>query len=193
MTLTAGALVVAAGYGLGVVLLAEIWQPVLVSSLIGAGIGLAYGAMPALIMGAVPVAETAVANSLNTLMRAIGTSVSSAVSGVVLAHLTVRFGPAVVPSQGAFRLVLAIASARRWPPSSSPRSCHGAAPPPAPVARPYRRVRCPKPPADGCDPPGGRHPASAGRRASPGALPGRAVSAPRQPVVRARGVRRRGR
>ena len=46
-----GAVVVAAGYGLGVVLMSEIWQLVLVSALIGAGIGLAYGAMPALIMG----------------------------------------------------------------------------------------------------------------------------------------------
>jgi hypothetical protein len=34
------------------------------------GVGLAYGAMPALIMGAVPQSETASANSFNSLMRA---------------------------------------------------------------------------------------------------------------------------
>lgn len=109
-TLMVGAVVVAAGYGLGAVLMAEIWQLVLVSALIGAGIGLAYGAMPALIMSAVPVSETAAANSLNTLMRAIGTSVSSAVAGVILAHLTVPFGPVAVPSQDGFRLIMALGS-----------------------------------------------------------------------------------
>jgi MFS family permease len=90
--------------------MSEVWQLVLVSGLIGAGIGLAYGAMPALIMGAVPVTETAAANSLNTLMRAIGTSVSSAVAGVILAHLTISFGPAAVPSQDGFRLIMGIGS-----------------------------------------------------------------------------------
>ncbi|GHG14471.1 MULTISPECIES: MFS transporter [Amycolatopsis] len=110
VTLMTGALVVAAGYGLGVVLMASVWQLVLVSATISAGIGLAYGAMPALIMGAVPVSETAAANSLNTLMRSIGTSISSAVAGVILAQLTVSLGSATVPSQGGFRLILGTGS-----------------------------------------------------------------------------------
>src|SRR5205823_11079518 len=110
VTLMLGALVVAAGYGVGSVLMSSLWELVLVSSLIGAGIGLAYGAMPALIMAAVPVSETAAANSLNTLMRSIGTSMSSAVSGVVLAHLTMTLGPVTVPAQNGFRVVLAIAA-----------------------------------------------------------------------------------
>ncbi|MCT2591598.1 MFS transporter [Streptomyces sp. N2-109] len=108
VTLMAGAVVVAAGYGLGIALMSAVWQLVLVSSVIGAGIGLAYGAMPALIMAAVPVSETATANSFNTLMRSIGTSVSSAVAGVVLAQMTVSLGPVAVPSQDGFRLVMAI-------------------------------------------------------------------------------------
>ncbi|MEU9885601.1 MFS transporter [Sphaerisporangium sp. NPDC051011] len=108
VTLMLGALVVAAGYGAGVVLMSAIWQLVLVSAVIGAGIGLAYGAMPALVMGAVPVSETAAANSLNTLMRSIGTSVSSAVAGVVLAQMTIALGPVTVPSQDGFRVVMAI-------------------------------------------------------------------------------------
>jgi MFS family permease len=110
VTLMCGAVVVALGYGLGVVLMSAVWQLVIVSAVIGAGIGLAYGAMPALIMGAVPVSETAAANSLNTLMRAIGTSISSAVAGVILAHLTVSFGPVAVPSQEGFRLIMGIGS-----------------------------------------------------------------------------------
>ncbi|TCO46875.1 MFS transporter [Kribbella antiqua] len=108
VTLMLGAVVVAAGYGVGTVLMAEVWQLVLVSILIGAGIGLAYGAMPALIMSAVPVSETAAANSLNTLMRSIGTSVSSAIAGVILAQLTISLGGYTLPSQNGFRVVLII-------------------------------------------------------------------------------------
>ncbi|MEV0621877.1 MFS transporter [Nonomuraea sp. NPDC050404] len=108
VTLMLGALVVAAGYGLAVVLMSAIWQLVLVSCILGAGVGLAYGAMPALVMAAVPVSETAAANSLNTLMRAIGTSVSSAAAGAVLATLTITVGGAALPSQDGLRMVLAI-------------------------------------------------------------------------------------
>jgi MFS family permease len=110
-TLMLGAFVVAVGYGVNIVLMTETWHLVVVSSVIGAGIGLAYGSMPALVMGAVPVSETAAANSLNTLMRSIGTSVSSAVSGVVLAQLTITAGTAVYPSQNGFRVVMAIGAA----------------------------------------------------------------------------------
>ncbi|WP_318306988.1 MFS transporter [Amycolatopsis solani] len=139
-TLMLGAVVVAAGYALGIVLMSAAWQLVVVSSIIGAGIGLAYGAMPALVMGAVPVSETAAANSLNTLMRSIGTSVSSATAGLVLARLTIHFGPATLPSQNGFRLVLAMGAAaalialavaaflpRRAPAASAPASVEPAA------------------------------------------------------------------
>jgi EmrB/QacA subfamily drug resistance transporter len=108
VTLMVGAVVVAAGYLLGMTLMAQLWQVALASAVIGAGIGLAYGAMPGLIMAAVPVSETAAANSLNTLARSIGTSVSSAVAGVVLAQLTVAFGPVMVPTQDGLRLVMGI-------------------------------------------------------------------------------------
>ncbi len=111
VTLMTGALVVAAGYGMSIGMMSALWQLVLVSAVIGGGIGLAYGAMPALIMAAVPVSGTAAANSLNTLMRAVGTSVSSAVAGVVLAQMTLSFGHLAVPSQNAFRTVMAIGAA----------------------------------------------------------------------------------
>ncbi|HEY3687033.1 MAG TPA: MFS transporter [Streptosporangiaceae bacterium] len=111
VTLMCGAVVVACGYGLSVALMSAVWQLVVVPSVIGAGIGLAYGAMPALIMAAVPVGETAAANSLNTLMRSVGTSMASAVAGVLLAQMTIGFGTATVPSQAGFRLVMAIGCA----------------------------------------------------------------------------------
>lgn len=108
VTLMLGAVVVAVGYGLGIGLMTEIWQLVLFSCVIGAGVGLAYGAMPMLIMGAVPVSETAAANSFNTLLRSLGTSTASTVTGLLLAEMTLRVGPAAVPSQDGFRVVLAI-------------------------------------------------------------------------------------
>jgi hypothetical protein len=76
---------------------------------IGAGVGLAYAAMPALIMAAVPLSESAAANSLNTLMRSVGTSTAAAVIGVVLAAMTTRIGDAVVPALEGFRITFLIA------------------------------------------------------------------------------------
>ncbi|WP_046732658.1 MFS transporter [Streptomyces humi] len=110
ITLMCGAVIVAAGYGLNIVLMDAVWQLVLVSCVVGAGIGFAYGAMPALIMGAVDPHETAAANSLNTLMRSIGTSTASAVAGVILAHMTIPFGTAAVPSENGFKVVMAVGS-----------------------------------------------------------------------------------
>lgn len=108
VTLMIGALIVACGYGLNIVLMSEVWHLVLVSCVIGAGIGFTYGAMPALIMGAVDPSETAAANSLNTLMRSIGTSVASALAGVVLSHLTIDLGGYALPSQNGFKVVMAL-------------------------------------------------------------------------------------
>ncbi|MGI3223932.1 MFS transporter [Streptomyces sp. GTA36] len=108
ITLMTGAVIVAAGYSLNILLMSEVWHLILVSCVIGAGVGFAYGAMPALIMGAVPASETAAANSLNTLMRSIGTSFASAVAGVVLAQMTTDFGSSALPSENGFKVVMAI-------------------------------------------------------------------------------------
>ncbi|CCK29269.1 putative membrane protein [Streptomyces davaonensis JCM 4913] len=55
-----------------------------------------------------PASETAAANSLNTLMRSIGTSSASAVAGVVLAQMTTDFCGYALPSEGGFKVVLAV-------------------------------------------------------------------------------------
>ena len=52
---------------------------------------------------AVPVSQTAAANSLNNLMRALGTSFASAIAGLLLATLVSSSG---VPTEGAFVLVM---------------------------------------------------------------------------------------
>ncbi|MFE6866233.1 MFS transporter [Kitasatospora sp. NPDC057692] len=107
-TLVVGALAIAAGYGLSMLLIGSTWGVLVVTLVCNAGVGLAYGAMPALIMSAVPMSETASANSFNTLMRSLGTSVSAAVVGVVLAQLTTSMGGHVLPSETGFRVGLLI-------------------------------------------------------------------------------------
>lgn len=108
VTLAVGALIMAVGYGLSMVLMGNPWTLMIVTIIISSGTGFAYGAMPALIMGGVPVAESAAANSFNTLMRSIGTSVSSAVVGVVLAQMSVSFAGHSIPTQNGFRTGLLI-------------------------------------------------------------------------------------
>ncbi|WP_042364629.1 MFS transporter [Streptacidiphilus neutrinimicus] len=102
-TLVVGSLVIAVGYGSSVALMGSVWGLLAASIVINSGVALAYGAMPALIMGAVPLSETGSANSFNTLMRSIGTTLSAAVVGVVLSHMTTRFGPYALPSLNGFR------------------------------------------------------------------------------------------
>ncbi|MFD0535600.1 MFS transporter [Actinomadura luteofluorescens] len=108
VTLVAGSLVIALGYGSSTLLIGAAWGLMVVTAICGMGVGLAYGAMPALIMGAVPRSETASANSFNTLMRSVGTSVSAAVVGVVLSQLTIDLGGHVLPSEDGFRAGLLI-------------------------------------------------------------------------------------
>ncbi|GAA4791766.1 MFS transporter [Streptomyces ziwulingensis] len=75
------------------------------------GVGFAYGAIPALIMAAVPPAETGVANGFNTLMRSLGTALSGAVVGAVFAGLSRSPGTTSVPSHDAFVLVAVVGMA----------------------------------------------------------------------------------
>jgi len=111
VTVIVGSLTVAVGYAVGVVFLGSVLEILIVSLVIGAGVGIAYGALPALVMSATPLSETASANSLNTLMRALGTTVSSAVAGIVISQLTTQLRGVSVPSQEALRVVMALGSA----------------------------------------------------------------------------------
>ncbi|QFQ96844.1 MFS transporter [Streptomyces phaeolivaceus] len=110
-TLILGLLIIGIGYGAGLGLMSAAWQTVVVSVVLGAGIGLAYSSLPALIIGAVDASETGAANGLNTLMRSIGTSVSSAVIGMVLANTANHVGGVAVPTMHGFRISFLIATA----------------------------------------------------------------------------------
>lgn len=107
-TLICGVLVIAAGYGLSLALMGAAWGIMLSIMVINSGVGLAYGSMPALIMSSVPLSETAAANSFNTLMRSLGTSIGAAVMGVILSQMTISMGGHALTSEGGFRTGLII-------------------------------------------------------------------------------------
>jgi EmrB/QacA subfamily drug resistance transporter len=108
VTLVLGLATITVGFGAALLTMSAVWG-IIVSSLInGVGIGLAFAAMPVLIMSAVPVSESAAANGLNTLARAVGASISSAIVGLVLASLTLDLGGLALPTRGAFQVTLLI-------------------------------------------------------------------------------------
>lgn len=108
-TLMVGSVVVGLGYLFVYLLSSSVWMIVLGGMIIGAGVGLGYSSMPALIISAVPISETAAANGLNSLMRSIGTSSAAAIVSVVLASMTITVGTAAIPSFDAFRATFVIA------------------------------------------------------------------------------------
>ncbi|MGX1768541.1 MFS transporter [Dietzia sp. NPDC055343] len=128
-TLILGALVISAGYFAGLFLMGSTWGVMTTGIVISAGVGLAYGAMPALIMASVPRTEMGSANSVNTLMRSIGTTTSAAVLGVILTQMSTDFEGLFVPSElglrtglvfgGAMALLAAAVAAAIPPPWAS--------------------------------------------------------------------------
>lgn len=111
ITLIVGAILMAASYGGAALMMGSLWGLLTSTVIAGIGLGFAYGAMPALIMGNVPSTETGSANSFNSLMRSIGLSLSAAVIGVVLAQMTAPFGTHFVPTAAGLRVGLLIGCA----------------------------------------------------------------------------------
>ncbi|MFC9427644.1 MFS transporter [Streptomyces sp. NPDC056987] len=107
-TLMIGAVIVAAGYALNIFMMSEVWQLVLISCIVGAGVGFAYGALPTLIMSAVPVSETGSANAVNTLLRSVGSSLASAACGVIISQMTIDFAGHALPSENSFKVIMGI-------------------------------------------------------------------------------------
>jgi MFS family permease len=110
-SLLVGGGVIAVGYVVSTLLLDNAFEVMVATVIVSSGVGIAYAAMPGLIMGSVPLHETASANGLNSLMRSVGTSISSAVTATLLAHMTVTVGPVTLPSLAGFRVAFLIAAA----------------------------------------------------------------------------------
>jgi MFS family permease len=101
-TLVLGTAVLALGNVLMATLPGSVPLVIAASTTTAVGAALAYSALPLLIMDSVPPTETAAANSLNTLMRMLGTSSCSAFVAAVATGLTVVVGGQAVPSGSAY-------------------------------------------------------------------------------------------
>lgn len=108
--LALGALVMTLGYVVRVFTSHSLWLIVAGATVVSCGTALAYSALPALVMRAVPVGETASANGLNTLMRSVGQACCSAVVTAVLAHLTFVAAGRTAPTLHAYLLIFVVAA-----------------------------------------------------------------------------------
>ncbi|MET4780538.1 MFS transporter [Glaciihabitans sp. UYNi722] len=110
-SLILGGIIITIAFALAVVLHSQIWHVILVSTIVGFGVGFAYAAMPTLIMRAVPPTETAAANGLNSVMRTLGSTVAATLVGVILASNFTLSGKVPIPTSQAFQMVFAMGSA----------------------------------------------------------------------------------
>ncbi|SDE42486.1 Major Facilitator Superfamily protein [Blastococcus fimeti] len=108
ITLAIGAAVVALGFLGRIVFTGSFTEIVIWTTVAGAGTGIAYAAMPSLILRAAPADELAAANGLNTLARSVGSSLASAIGGTLLAAQTISLGGFDLPSLGAYRTLFGI-------------------------------------------------------------------------------------
>jgi MFS family permease len=106
--LVVGSLIIAAGFGTRMIFTDHLWQVVLGATIAGAGTGIAYAAMPGLIIHAAPRSELAAANGLNALFRSVGSSLASAIGGAILAAQTISLAGHALPSLTAYRTLFAI-------------------------------------------------------------------------------------
>ncbi len=109
-TLVCGSAIIGLAYLAALWLIASPAAVMVVNIAISLGVGFAYSSLPALINANVPMSETAAANGINALARSLGTSVSSAVIGVVLATMTISYAGHTVPSLHGLRTALLIAA-----------------------------------------------------------------------------------
>ncbi|MEV6180886.1 MFS transporter [Streptomyces sp. NPDC052015] len=111
ITLALGASVIATGYAVRIADSHELWTIMVGATVVAVGTTLAYSALPALILRAVPADQTASANGVNVLMRTVGQAASSAVVAAVLVHHTGLVGGLPVPTLHGYLLAFGVAGA----------------------------------------------------------------------------------
>ncbi len=87
--LIAGGMVGVAGFVFFAFFHASTWQVILASAVINVFVSLAFAAIPNLLMAEVAPQDTGVANSVNSIVRTVGTSIASAVLTTMLATYTI--------------------------------------------------------------------------------------------------------
>jgi MFS family permease len=106
--LTLAGVVIAAGLLFRIVFVDDLWQVIVGSSIIGAGTGVGYAALPSLINANTPQSELAAANGINTLARSLGSTLASAVGGALLTAMTISLAGHELPSLDAYRVLFII-------------------------------------------------------------------------------------
>ena len=112
ITLSIGAVVVSLGYVASLLLMGSPWQ-LMIGALIGAaGVGIGYAAMPTLILDNVPAHEAGSGVGVNALMRSVGTTIAGAVMAAILTSKTIELAPGTaVPSESAFQVCFIVGAA----------------------------------------------------------------------------------
>jgi EmrB/QacA subfamily drug resistance transporter len=107
-----GKALVAAGSVTGAVSMALIafahdsrWEIYVASAIMGAGVGLAFSAMAALIVTAVPPEQTGVASGMNANIRTIGGSIGSALMASIV---TAQLAPSGLPKESGYTIGFAV-------------------------------------------------------------------------------------
>jgi EmrB/QacA subfamily drug resistance transporter len=81
------------------------WEVYLASAVMGVGIGLAFSAMSALVVAAVPVEQTGVASGMNANIRTIGGSIGAALMASIV---TARLEPSGLPKESGYTIGFAV-------------------------------------------------------------------------------------
>src|SRR5690625_3223342 len=94
LTMAAGAVVLAGGYGVALGLMDAPWQLMVATIVASSGVGIGYAAMPTLVMDNVPRSESGSSVGVNSLMRSLGTTSAGAVMAALLTGQTQEIGRA---------------------------------------------------------------------------------------------------
>lgn len=103
-TLATGMVVMACGYLIAFFLTEAPWELMLAACVSSAGVGIAYAAMPTLIMENSPASEAGAGVGVNALMRSMGTTIAGAVMAIVLTSITTTMAGASLPTMTAFKV-----------------------------------------------------------------------------------------
>jgi EmrB/QacA subfamily drug resistance transporter len=113
--LLGGKVLVVAGCLIGAVAMAilalahaHVWEIYLSSAIMGVGFGLAFSAMSALVVAAVPTSQTGVASGMNANIRTIGGSIGAAVMASIV---TSQLEPSGLPKESGYTTGFAVMAA----------------------------------------------------------------------------------
>ncbi|MEV4808915.1 MFS transporter [Micromonospora avicenniae] len=110
-TLAAGSATGVAGFALLAAVHSGTAEVLVGGVLVGIAVSFGFAALPAVLLDAVPLTQTAAANGVNSVFRSVGSSVASALLGVLLATGASAKTPAAPPAESRFTLAFALAGA----------------------------------------------------------------------------------